>query len=87
MALSLDSTNTRGRGRRRGRSRRALSEINVTPLVDVMLVLLIFCPISSMSTVFCGKLNCDPDVYGTAASLTIPISVAVMVGLGALWAV
>ena len=41
MALSLDSTNTRGRGRRRGRSRRALSEINVTPLVDVMLVLLI----------------------------------------------
>ena len=51
------------------------------------LVLLIFCPISSMSTVFCGKLNCDPDVYGTAASLTIPISVAVMVGLGALWAV
>ncbi len=51
------------------------------------LVLLLFCPISSMSTVFCGKLNCDPDVYGTAASLTIPISVAVMVGLGVLWAV
>lgn len=51
------------------------------------LVLLLFCPISSMSTIFCGKLNCDPDVYGTAASLTIPISVAVMVGLGALWAV
>ena len=40
MALSLDSSNQR-RGRRRGRSRRALSEINVTPLVDVMLVLLI----------------------------------------------
>ena len=40
MALSLDSSNAR-RGRRRGRSRRALSEINVTPLVDVMLVLLI----------------------------------------------
>ena len=50
------------------------------------LVLLLFCPISSMSTVFCGKMNCDPDVYGTATSLTIPISVAVMVGLGALWA-
>ncbi len=51
-----------------------------------VLVLLLFCPISSMSTVFCGKLNCDPDVYGTVTSLTIPISVAVMVGLGAIWA-
>ena len=45
MALSLDSSNTRGR--RRGRSRRALSEINVTPLVDVMLVLLIIFMISA----------------------------------------
>ena len=48
MALSLDSSNSRrGRGRRRGRSRRALSEINVTPLVDVMLVLLIIFMISA----------------------------------------
>jgi biopolymer transport protein TolR len=46
MALSLDSTNAR-RGRRRGRGRRALSEINVTPLVDVMLVLLIIFMISA----------------------------------------
>jgi biopolymer transport protein TolR len=46
MALSLDSSNVR-RGRRRGRSRRALSEINVTPLVDVMLVLLIIFMISA----------------------------------------
>ena len=46
MALSLDSSNLR-RGRRRGRSRRALSEINVTPLVDVMLVLLIIFMISA----------------------------------------
>ena len=47
MALSLDSSNGRRRGRRRGRSRRALSEINVTPLVDVMLVLLIIFMISA----------------------------------------
>jgi biopolymer transport protein TolR len=48
MALSLDSSNTRRRGRRgRGRGRRALSEINVTPLVDVMLVLLIIFMISA----------------------------------------
>jgi len=46
MALSLDSTNSR-RGRRRGRGRRPLSEINVTPLVDVMLVLLIIFMISA----------------------------------------
>src|SRR5579872_7077006 len=46
MPLSLDSSNQR-RGRRRGRSRRALSEINVTPLVDVMLVLLIIFMISA----------------------------------------
>jgi biopolymer transport protein TolR len=46
VALSLDSSNQR-RGRRRGRSRRALSEINVTPLVDVMLVLLIIFMISA----------------------------------------
>ena len=30
-----------GRGNRRGRSRRQMSEINVTPFVDVMLVLLV----------------------------------------------
>ena len=46
MALSLDSSNSR-RGRRRGRGRRALSEINVTPLVDVMLVLLIIFMVSA----------------------------------------
>jgi biopolymer transport protein TolR len=46
VALSLDSSNRR-RGRRRGNSRRALSEINVTPLVDVMLVLLIIFMISA----------------------------------------
>jgi biopolymer transport protein TolR len=48
VALSLDSSNSRrGRSRRRGRGRRALSEINVTPLVDVMLVLLIIFMISA----------------------------------------
>ncbi len=49
MALgSGDAFATRGRGRRRRRGRRgALSEINVTPLVDVMLVLLIIFMISA----------------------------------------
>lgn len=38
MAAGIQHTSARGRGRMR---RRAMSEINVTPLVDVMLVLLI----------------------------------------------
>ena len=48
MALSLDSSDARrGRRRGRGRGRRALAEINVTPLVDVMLVLLIIFMVSA----------------------------------------
>src|SRR3954471_20268123 len=52
MALSANdafaATGGRGRRRRGGRGRRgALSEINVTPLVDVMLVLLIIFMISA----------------------------------------
>jgi biopolymer transport protein TolR len=38
MATGIQHTSARGRGRMR---RRAMAEINVTPLVDVMLVLLI----------------------------------------------
>lgn len=40
MGASL-STKTRSRGRRTGGSYRPMAEINVTPMVDVMLVLLI----------------------------------------------
>ena len=49
MALSSgDAFGTRGGGRRRRRARRAaLSEINITPMVDVMLVLLIIFMISA----------------------------------------
>src|SRR5690606_3048469 len=42
MAMSLASTHDRSNGRRRrGRRHALMSEINVTPFVDVMLVLLI----------------------------------------------
>jgi biopolymer transport protein TolR len=48
MALSANDAFATGRRRRRGGRRRAvLSEINVTPLVDVMLVLLIIFMISA----------------------------------------
>ena len=52
------------------------------PLEQRLIAALLVCaPISGMATVFCGKLQCDPSVYGTATSLTIPISIAVMLGL------
>ena len=48
MAMSVhDALATNRRSRRRGRRRGALSEINVTPLVDVMLVLLIIFMVSA----------------------------------------
>jgi len=50
----------------------------------VVAAMLVCAPISGMTTVFCEKLDCDPNVYGTATSLTIPISIAVMVGLAML---
>ena len=46
MAASLSGSGGRGR-RRRNRGRSALSEINVTPMVDVMLVLLIIFMVSA----------------------------------------
>ncbi|HEY3812404.1 MAG TPA: protein TolR [Caulobacteraceae bacterium] len=47
MAFSAAAGGRQGRRRRRGRERQTLSEINVTPLVDVMLVLLIIFMISA----------------------------------------
>ena len=46
MATSL-SSKTRSRGRRTGGSYRPIAEINVTPMVDVMLVLLIIFMVSA----------------------------------------
>ena len=41
MAMNTSSGRSGGRGRRRGGQRAAMADINVTPFVDVMLVLLI----------------------------------------------
>src|SRR5579875_2133687 len=47
MALSVHDALSTGRRGRRRRGRAALAEINVTPLVDVMLVLLIIFMVSA----------------------------------------
>ena len=52
-----------------------------------VLVMLILGPCTSMVTVFCGKLECDSDVYGTVSSLSIAISIVMMIGLSLIWAV
>lgn len=52
-----------------------------------VLVLLILGPCTSMTPVFCGQLDCDPEVYGTVSSLTIAISIVMMIGLAVIWAV
>jgi biopolymer transport protein TolR len=41
VAMNLSSAGGRNRGRRRSNSRAPMAEINITPMVDVMLVLLI----------------------------------------------
>ena len=75
MALSLDSSNAR-RGRRR-RSRRALSEINVTPLVDVMLVLLIIFMISAPLLTVGVEVNLPKTEAGAMAEQSEPLNISI----------
>ena len=76
MALSLDSSNVR-RGRRRGRGRRALSEINVTPLVDVMLVLLIVFMISAPLLTVGVPVELPKTEAGSLQDQTEPLTVSI----------
>jgi biopolymer transport protein TolR len=75
MALSLDSSNAR-RGRRR-RSRRALSEINVTPLVDVMLVLLIIFMISAPLLTVGVDVELPKTEAGAMAEQSEPLNISI----------
>ena len=75
MALSLDSSTTRRR--RRGRSRRALAEINVTPLVDVMLVLLIIFMISAPLLTVGVPVDLPKTEAGAMDEQTEPLSISI----------
>jgi biopolymer transport protein TolR len=80
MALSAnDAFNAAGRrGRRRGRrSRGALSEINVTPLVDVMLVLLIIFMISAPLLTAGVPLELPKTEAASIQDQTEPLSISI----------
>src|ERR1700753_2744195 len=77
MATSLhDPFQARGRRRRRGR-RAALSEINVTPLVDVMLVLLIIFMISAPLLTVGVPLQLPKTEAGRMQDQSEPLTVSV----------
>ena len=76
MALSLDSSTSR-RGRRRGRSRRALSEINMTPMIDVMLVLLIIFMISAPLLTAGVKVELPKTEAGAMSEESEPLNVTI----------
>src|SRR5450432_2923204 len=82
MALSANDAFAAGGGgrgrRRRGRGRRgALSEINVTPLVDVMLVLLIVFMISAPLLTVGVPVELPKTEAGALQDQTEPLTVSI----------
>jgi len=79
--MALSAHDAFAAGRRRGRSRRArraaLSEINVTPLVDVMLVLLIIFMISAPLLTVGVPLQLPKTEAGAMQDQTEPLTVSV----------
>ena len=76
MALSAGGSGGRVRGRRRAR-RRPLSEINVTPLVDVMLVLLIIFMIAAPLLTVAVPLELPKTDAGAVEQSDEPITVSI----------
>src|ERR1700761_2824157 len=80
MALSANDAFSVGRrrGRRRGAHRRgALAEINVTPLVDVMLVLLIIFMISAPLLTVGVPVELPKTEAAAVDDQTLPLSITV----------
>ncbi len=83
MALSShDAFSTGRRGRRRGGRRSVLSEINVTPLVDVMLVLLIIFMVSAPLLTAGVPLELPKTDASAVADSQAPLTVSVQKGGG-----
>ena len=79
MALSANDAFSVGRRRRRGGGRRrgALAEINVTPLVDVMLVLLIIFMISAPLLTVGVPVDLPKTEASTVSDQTQPLTITV----------
>ena len=78
MALSANDAFSVGRRRRRGGHRRgALAEINVTPLVDVMLVLLIIFMISAPLLTVGVPVELPKTEAAAVDDQTLPLSITV----------
>ena len=78
MALSASDAFSHSRGRRRRRGRgRALSEINVTPMVDVMLVLLIVFMVSAPLLTVGVPVELPKTEAGAMEEQTEPLTVSV----------
>ena len=76
MALSAGGSGGHVRGRRRAR-KRPLSEINVTPLVDVMLVLLIIFMVAAPLLTVAVPLELPKTDAGSVDQAEEPISVSI----------
>ena len=78
MALSAHDAFSHSRGRRRRRGRgRALAEINVTPLVDVMLVLLIVFMVSAPLLTVGVPVELPKTEAGAMEEQTEPVTVSI----------
>lgn len=78
MSMSMGQSRGGGRGRRRrSKKNQVMSEINVTPFVDVMLVLLIVFMVTAPLLVFGVPIDLPETVAGPSDSISEPISIAV----------
>src|ERR1700721_4733692 len=76
MAASVLSMASGG-GRRRGRRRAVMSEINVTPFVDVMLVLLIVFMVSAPLLTVGVPINLPQSQAKSLSQNTDPLTIAI----------
>jgi biopolymer transport protein TolR len=77
MAMSLSQTGRSGVHRRRGRRSQLMSEINVTPFVDVMLVLLIIFMVAAPLLTVGVPIDLPETQANALNSDTQPITVSV----------
>ena len=77
MAFSAAAGGRKGRRRGQGRERQTLSEINVTPLVDVMLVLLIIFMISAPLLTAGVKVDLPKTEAGAIEDQSKPITLTI----------